>query len=320
MNLNRLLDGRLKIRHLVLVSAIAEQGSVVGAAERLRVTQPVVTRGLRELEAVLGVELFERGPRGVTLTVYGRAFVADAKAILAQIQQAGRHVVELNSGATGTVVVGNHLCGGDLLLPRAICRFKVAHPLVTVVVREASPDRLDADLLAGDVDMVIGELRPGADPDRTSCVQLYAEPVDVVVRAGHPATALPDPRLTELLDHPWILPNRESALLADVEQAFFRLGLDLPANRIECTSKAALRDMVLGSDMIAVLPTLIPRADSALTILPVGLPDVRRIVGVTLARNRTHGPAMRLFLDHLRDVGGEIRQSLTEPSPSLGRL
>jgi DNA-binding transcriptional LysR family regulator len=64
MDVNRLLDGRLKVRRLVLVVTVAEQGSVVGAAERLRVTQPVITRGLRELEQILGVELFD----GVTPT------------------------------------------------------------------------------------------------------------------------------------------------------------------------------------------------------------------------------------------------------------
>src|SRR5882724_13388004 len=95
MDADRLLDGRLKLRHLVLVATIAEQGSVVRAAERLRVTQPVVTRGLRELEAILGVELFDRGPRGVTPTIYGSAFLTHAQAVLTQVRQAGQHITEL---------------------------------------------------------------------------------------------------------------------------------------------------------------------------------------------------------------------------------
>ena len=59
MTLPHILDGRLKLRHLTLVVAIADRGSVVAAAQALHVTQPVVTRGLREVEDVLGVRLFE---------------------------------------------------------------------------------------------------------------------------------------------------------------------------------------------------------------------------------------------------------------------
>ncbi|MDT7669263.1 MAG: hypothetical protein QOC74_2046, partial [Pseudonocardiales bacterium] len=128
MEADRLLDGRLKLRHLVLVATIAEQGSVVRAAESLRVTQPVVTRGLRELEAILGVELFDRGPRGVSPTVYGTAFLAHAQAVLTQVRQAGQHIAELREGQAGSVTVGTHLAGSNVLLPRAISRLKRARP------------------------------------------------------------------------------------------------------------------------------------------------------------------------------------------------
>ncbi|MDN5915137.1 MAG: LysR family transcriptional regulator, partial [Pseudonocardia sp.] len=62
MSVTRLLDGRLKMRHLVLAVAVADHGAIMRAAEELQVTQPVVTRGLHELETVLGVPLFDRHP------------------------------------------------------------------------------------------------------------------------------------------------------------------------------------------------------------------------------------------------------------------
>ncbi|GGL68850.1 hypothetical protein GCM10010095_62080 [Streptomyces anthocyanicus] len=120
MEMPRLLDGRLKFRHLVLIDALSRQGSVVGAAGELHVTQPAATRSLHELEDILGVPLFERGPRGVTPTVFGEAFTRHARAMLAQLTQAGRHVVELADADRGTVVVGTHLAGSTVLLPRAI--------------------------------------------------------------------------------------------------------------------------------------------------------------------------------------------------------
>ncbi|MGW0450231.1 LysR family transcriptional regulator, partial [Streptosporangium sandarakinum] len=90
-----LLSGRLKLRHLVLVTTIAEQGSVLRAAERLHLAQPAVTRGLREVEHILGVELFTRGPRGVTPTLFGEAFIDHARAVQAELRRAGDRIAGL---------------------------------------------------------------------------------------------------------------------------------------------------------------------------------------------------------------------------------
>lgn len=76
-----MFDGRLKMRHLVLVDVLTAEGSVMAAAARLHVAQPSVTRALREPETIVGVELYERGPRGVTPTVYGLSFTEHARSI-----------------------------------------------------------------------------------------------------------------------------------------------------------------------------------------------------------------------------------------------
>lgn len=104
-----LLNGRLKLRHLVLVVAIADQGSVLRAAEHLHLAQPAVTRSLREVEGVLGVDLFTRGPRGVTPTMFGDAFVEHARAVLAELRRAGERITGLADGAVGTVTIGTLL-------------------------------------------------------------------------------------------------------------------------------------------------------------------------------------------------------------------
>jgi DNA-binding transcriptional LysR family regulator len=307
---DRLLDGRLKLRHLVLVTTIAEHGSVVRSAEHLHVTQPVVTRGLRELEAVLGVEIFTRGPRGVTPTVYGQVFLEHARAVLAQIRQAGRHVTELSEGQVGSVTVGTHLAGSNVLLPMAIGRLKRARPRVTVVVKEATPDVLAADLLAGQVDLTVGRLTPADDGGRTTQVRLYSEPVRLVTRTGHPARSLPSPSMAELVDYPWILPVGQTALRREVEEVFFAQGLALPADRVECTSILTLRSLLLTNDAIAALPMLIADGDERLAMLSTPLQGVRRLVGATLAQNRAPSPSSALLLHHLQLAAAEIRQRL----------
>jgi DNA-binding transcriptional LysR family regulator len=310
VNADRLLDGRLKLRHLVLVSTIAEQGSVVRAAERLRVTQPVVTRGLRELEAILGVELFDRGPRGVTPTIYGTVFVTHAQAVLTQVRQAGQHIAELRAGEAGTVTVGTHLAGSNVLLPRAIARLKKERPGLRVIVREATPDVLLADLLVGRVDLTVGRLTPGDDGGRTAQIRLYHEPVRLVTRAGHPALAGRETPLGELLGYPWVLPVDQTSLRRELEEVFSVQGLPLPADRVECTSMPTLRSLLLDTDAIAALPMLITEDDDRLAMLDTPLSSVSRLVGVTVARNRMHSPGTELLLERLREVAGEIRRRL----------
>lgn len=307
MDVNRLLDGRLKLRHLVLATTIAEHGSVMRAADHLRVTQPVVTRGLRELEAILGVEIFDRGPRGVSPTQYGTVFLDHARAALAQIRQAGQHITELSAGEVGTVTVGTHLAGSNVLLPEAIGRLKAERPRVTVIVKEATPDVLAADLLAGRVDLVVGRLTPVDDGERTVQIRLYREPIRLVTRVGHPAGPPAAPELAELMDHRWVLPVEQTALRRELEEVFFVDGLPLPADRVECTSILTLRSLLLNGDVIAALPMLIAQEDEQLALLSTPLRGVRRLVGVSMAADRALGPSAAALLGHLRAAATAIR-------------
>lgn len=305
-----LLDGRLKLRHLVLAVTIAEQGSVVKAAEHLHITQPVVTRGLRDLERILGVELFDRGPRGVTPTVFGEAFLDHARAIIGHVRHIGQHVQELSDATIGTVTVGTHLAGSNILLPRAIAALKATRPRVTVIVRDATPDLLVAGLLAGDIDLAVGRLTSRHPPERLQQVRLYEEPIRMVSRLDHPAHRRGVSRLEDLYAYPWIFPGEQTALRRELEELFERHRLDLPDDRIECTSPLTLRTLLVETDAIAALPFLIVDTDPQIGILPVPLERVTRTVGVTLPADRRPSPAVAMLLRHLYAVAADLRRSL----------
>ncbi|MBP1160998.1 DNA-binding transcriptional LysR family regulator [Rhodococcus sp. PvR044] len=305
MDTPRLLDGRLKLRHLVLVDALTRQGSVVGAAAALHVTQPVATRSLHDLESILGVELYERGPRGITPTIFGEAFTSHARAVIAQLTQAGRHVVELADADRGTVVVGTHLAGSNVLLPGAIARLKVERPLLTVIVREGTPETLLVELEAGRVDLIVGRL---TSPTDQSAIRdtLYEESVELVTRAHHPLAELDGLTLADLADYPWILPGVETSLRRELEEFFARNGMPLPENRVEATSFLTVRQLLIETDMIAVLPSLIPRDDARLTTLPVTLDPIGHRVGITLSPGRTLSPSAEALVGNLRRIAAEI--------------
>ncbi|AHH20973.1 putative transcriptional regulator, LysR family [Nocardia nova SH22a] len=307
MDLPRLLDGRLKLRHLVLVDALTRHGSVVGAAAALHVTQPVATRSLHDLEAILGVDLYDRGPRGITPTIFGDAFTTHARAVLAQLDQAGRHVVELARADRGTVVVGSHLAGSNVLLPRAIARLKSEHPLLTVVVREGSPEALLVELESGRVDLIVGRLTAPSD-ETAMRGALYDESVEPVTRAGHPLTVRGTVTIADLTAYPWILPGTGTSLRLELEKFFARNGIPLPENRVEATSYLTVRQLLLETDMIAVLPSLIARGDTRLAPLPVPLDTIGHSVGLTIPATRTPTPAAEALIASLNRVATDMRK------------
>lgn len=311
MEVDKLLDGRLKVRHLTLVTTIADHGSILRAAETLHVTQPVVTRALHELETILGVRLFERGARGVTPTIYGNAFLEDARVVLARLRHAGEQLNQLGRAEAGTVTVGTVLAGSSLL-PQAILSLKAERPNLTVVVREGSPDVVYAALRLGEIDIKVGRLTRDSNVlEGLVTERLYLEPIRLVTRIGHPALTEAAPTLHDLIDYPWILPQEKTRLWTDLEDVFFGENLPLPANRVVCMEPRTVRQLLMCSDAIAPLPMLIARDDEKLALLATPLPSVRRDVGVVIPADRPATAATDMLLTHLREAASALRAVLT---------
>ena len=320
MEYRELYNGPIKLRHLVLIATIADQGSIVRAANNLYVTQPVVTRALRELEDILGVPLFDRGPRGVTPTVFGEAFLKDARAAIAHLHLAERHVAEMSDATVGSVTVGTHAAGANILLPQAIARLKADRPRVKVVVKEATWDRLVEGLVSGDVDLMVGRLSALGGPNEQDLEQteLYREPIRIVARDGHPALELEKPTLAELRDFAWILPAAQTALHRELEEAFSRQGAAPPAGQIECSGPLTVRALLLEGDFLAAMPQSLADREPGLRILGTELEGVGSSVGITSHSHYSPSPSARLMVEHLKAVARDINGSAM-PAAASGR-
>jgi DNA-binding transcriptional LysR family regulator len=292
-----LLNGRLKLRHLMLVVAVAEHGSLLHAAEHLRLAQPAATRTLREVEAILGVELFTRGPRGSTPTLFGDAFLDHARAVLAELRRAAERISGLVDGETGTVRVGTLLAGASVLLPRAIVGLKRGRPGITVVVSEAPFDAHVPKLLDGEIDLILGRLNPIQPDSGLRQVRLYDEPIRLTARRGHPAHIQPGLRLVDLIGFPWVFPLERTSLRSELEALFAAQGLPRPGNLVECTSIATVGALLRETDMIAAIPELVTRNDPDLAALPMPLPSIDRSVGLTMPARRAPTPATQFMIE-----------------------
>ncbi|ROO61132.1 DNA-binding transcriptional LysR family regulator [Micromonospora sp. Llam0] len=170
------------LRVMRYVVAVAEEGSFEGAARRLHMAQPPLSRQIRDLERQLGVPLFERRP--TRLTDAGVAFVASARRLLDDADSVVRAARAAGQGRTGTVRIGLVASAAAEVLPRLLAAVRAAHPQITVRTREAWPAELDAGLRAGHFDLVLSRGMPvHPDLDRQT---VRREPLVAVVDAGHP--------------------------------------------------------------------------------------------------------------------------------------
>ena len=135
INSNWFVRARLKNRHIPLLAALGDTGNLNRAAIGLGISQPAISKLLKELEDGLGVELFERHARGVVPTLYGEAMIRHARRLLNTLDSAYSEVDALRHGQQGHVRIGTILTPCAELLPEVIRRAKLGFPELEVTIR-----------------------------------------------------------------------------------------------------------------------------------------------------------------------------------------
>src|SRR5580704_11007620 len=306
--LERWITRKFRLRHVELIAELYDCGSILKAARRLSLTQPTVTKALRDVESTLGVKLFERSNRGLEPTAYAEIFARHAKIVLAQLRHAAEELESLRVGYSGKVTVGTLLAASASILPDAIVLLKKERPAVAISVVVGTYDILMPALLAADLDMVLGRLPEEGRSRALLYEEFYAEPVCLVTRPGHPLLRKRRLGLRELANEAWLLPLPETALRRQVERAFLEAHAPLPRNVIESVSILTNRVLLRKSDCIGVMPYHVALDDvehKLLSILPVKLKSMETPVGAMLRAPGKLPPAAAALLDCLRLAGRE---------------
>lgn len=167
--------------------AVAEERHFGRAAERLRMTQPPLSRAVQRLERELGATLLQRGPKGVALTPAGAAFLADARRILAAADAAGAAVRRVAAGMAGALVIGCTALSAASILPGILADADRLLPDVRVSLRElVTDDQLDR-LAAGALDL--GLVRPHPEMAGIASQAIHREPLVVALPSAHALSA-----------------------------------------------------------------------------------------------------------------------------------
>jgi DNA-binding transcriptional LysR family regulator len=175
----------MELRDFRYFVVVAEEGHITRAAERLGIQQPPLSQRIKAIERELDVQLFRRKARGVELTDAGRAFLDNARAMLAQYEHTFEATRRTARGEQGRLCVGVTPTGPfHPLVPRVIRTFREAFPLVTLTLEECLSPELLERLRNGQMDAAF--LRtPMAEPEDLVINSLLEEPMVVALPSGH---------------------------------------------------------------------------------------------------------------------------------------
>jgi DNA-binding transcriptional LysR family regulator len=201
-------------RLLRYFTVVAEEGNLTRAAERLFVSQPALTKQIRQLESQMGVRLFTRSRAGMTLTAAGQALAARTPAVLAGWDQALREAKSAASQAARVLRVGFLAGGANEATQEILADFALRRPGWRVEMRAATWLDPTAGLAGGDADVALLRLPfPGQDGLRTEV--LLTEPRWVALPATHPLAGRDQICFRDLWDEPFVAAPAETGWWRD---------------------------------------------------------------------------------------------------------
>lgn len=199
----------MELRHLRYFVVLAEELHFGRAARRLAISQPPLSVAIRQLEASVAAQLFERNSKEVRLTPAGQALQVSARRLLQQAEEAAAEARDVSQGSAGRLRIG--FVGAMLYrgLPQALARFRAAHPAVRITLAELNSGEQMTELLHDRMD--IGFVHTSRMPAELRHVLLLSEPFVACLPAGHRLARRRAVSLADLRDEPFVLFSRNAS-------------------------------------------------------------------------------------------------------------
>src|SRR6267378_4753074 len=181
-----MLVSGMELRHLRYFVAVAEEQSVTRAAARLHVSQPPLSRQIRDLEDEIGVALFDHGAKSVRLTETGKVFLNEARAVVERANEAVHLVKAVAGGKRGEIHVGYVSALSTEILPRALRLFQEANPYVRVQLHDMSMQEVLQGLSEEKLNIALVEQVPRKLMTGLTFEELHRDPVCLAAHPAHP--------------------------------------------------------------------------------------------------------------------------------------
>ena len=294
----------MELRHLRYFLAVGEALNFRKAAAQLRLAQPALSRQVQDLEDELGVDLFRRSPRGVTLTAEGKLFLNEAREVLKHADESVERARALARGEYGELHIGYSAIPTAEILPAVLAAFRRAVPRVKVLLHDLSMDKIAAGLLNATLELAVMAYATGQRTPGIEFEVLRTYPWCVALTAAHPFSRLKSVSLEKLATEPLIGLRRKdySEYYRVLERVFASISAK-PRIAVECDSVSSLiMEVEAGRGIAVVITALKPLYGKRLLYLPLVGTAETQSVGIARAIKGDVTPAGEKFCEILRDL------------------
>ena len=240
----------ITFRQLKVFAEVARHLSFVRAAESMHLTPPAVTMQVKELEERVGLPLFEREGRKVSLTTAGEYFLVYARRLIATLKEADDAMARFKRLETGLLTIGM-VSTAKYFVPHLLARFREQHPGVDVRLRvTANREQLVRLLQSSEVDLAVMGRPPKEVAARAE--PFAAHPLVFVCPPGHPLLRVGHPPVQALAPYPFIVREPDSGTRS-VMEAFFKAQRFEPRITMEMSSNETIKQAVIAGMGISFL-------------------------------------------------------------------
>jgi len=299
----------MKLIALRALTAAVETGSLRSAARVLDLSQPVVTKIIRELEVELGASLLQRSTRGVVPTVQGQVLFEQARRSLHDLDGAAVRVQQLGGQMVGELAVGAVPLAVLLLIPETLRTFSAAFPAIRLRISEELYIAQLERLRQGSVDVAVGGIPHGLASGEFVIEPLLTTRMVVVVRHGSCWARARS--LKELSEAKWVYTGA-SAQDGYAKQLYASHDLPAPTVGAVVNSTLALLSLVGSGDFVGLMPVQIahhPVCAQYLQTVPIREQGLSLQVGAIVRRDAVMSPAVRQFITHLHRAAHHVTQA-----------
>ena len=312
-----MLENRIKYRHLQCFLEVTRLGSFIKAADSLALTQPAVSKKIKELEDILGVQLLERNKKGVELTSFGNVFLEYASTSVAALRE-GRERLELaQKKGVNTISIGVLPTVATSILPKAVKLFRQARMDVRLHLVSSPNSQLMSQLRVGELDLVVGRLGLPEDMSGLSFQHLYSEQVAFCVRTSHPLLQASNFKLSDIGQYTVLYPPKGSITAPYVDRFLLSQGVTNLEDRIDTVSDSFGKEFIRNNDAIWIISRgVVAReiSDNELAELPVESKETLGPVGLTTRADANISISLQLFINAVRETA-ETLDSYYRPDP-----
>lgn len=294
----------MRLEDLDYFLAVGRLGHVGRAADGIGVSQPALTKGIRRLEDELKLQLFVRTPKGMELTVPGRAFYERSVQARRELDDAMKEAGDLHRGTIGLVRAGVTPLLAEPFFNPACLALLAQRPAAKVQVMVSLNDALIPALRQGDLDFAISSFFDSTATDEFDREPLFADKLFVAARPGHPLLNGGKIRLADLAACKWMLPGSRAASRRWLEAKFEQNGLPPPSVTIESNaSVSGLLSILHSTDLLTLVSeiTLSAHAGQGLSVVPLDDLTWHRQIGLLTRRNSYQSPLTLRLLEILRE-------------------